>query len=190
MALTGGLRAETGGIELPIHEAWRLRPGGSVRIRAADGARGYLAIGGGLVVERVLGSAATDLRAGFGGLEGRALRAGDRLEVGPMTGRPARWTGIASTGPIRIVAGPHPEAIEALRADWTVAVEADRTGVRLDGPRDRGRRSALDGIAARRDPGPAGRQADRHARRPTGDRRLSRARRPSSEPISGAWRSC
>ncbi len=57
MALTGGLRVETGGIELPINEAWRLRPGGSVRIRAADGARGYLAIGGGLVVEPVLGSA-------------------------------------------------------------------------------------------------------------------------------------
>ena len=138
MALTGGLRAEAGGIELPIHEAWRLRPGGSVRIRAADGARGYLAIGGGLVVERVLGSAGTDLRAGFGGLEGRALRAGDRLEVGPMTGRPARWTGTPSTGPIRIVAGPHPEAIEALGADWTVAVEADRAGVRLDGPRIEG----------------------------------------------------
>ena len=138
MALTGGLRAEAGGIELPIHEAWRLRAGGSVRIRAADGARGYLAIGGGLVVERVLGSAATDLRAGFGGLEGRALRAGDRLEVGPMTGRPARWTGTSSTGPIRIVAGPHPEAIEALGADWTVAVEADRAGVRLDGPRIEG----------------------------------------------------
>ena len=51
MALTGGLRAETGGIALPAHEAWQLRPGGSVRIRAADGARGYLAIGGGLVVE-------------------------------------------------------------------------------------------------------------------------------------------
>ena len=34
MALTGGLRAETGGIELPLHEAWQLRPGGSVRIRA------------------------------------------------------------------------------------------------------------------------------------------------------------
>ena len=40
----------------------------------------------------------------------------------------------------------------------------------------RGRRGAVDGIAARRDPGSAGRQADRHARRPTGDRRLSRAR--------------
>ena len=138
MALTGGLRAEAGAIELPIHEAWRLRPGGSVRIRAADGARGYLAIRGGFLVERVLGSTATDLRAGFGGLEGRALLAGDRLEVGPMTGPTARWTGTRSTGPIRIVAGPHTAAIDALAAEWTVAVEADRAGVRLDGPRIEG----------------------------------------------------
>ena len=134
MALTGGLRAEIGGVELPLHEAWRLRPGGSLRIRAADGARGYLAIAGGVLVEGVLGSKSTDLRAGFGGLEGRALRAGDRLDVGAMTGPPARWTGARSTGPLRIVAGPHPETIEALEGDWTVAIEADRTGVRLDGP--------------------------------------------------------
>ena len=36
------------------------------------------------------------------------------------------------------MAGPHPEAIDALRADWAVAVEADRAGVRLDGPRIEG----------------------------------------------------
>ena len=138
MALTGGLLAETGGVELPLHEAWQLRSGGSIRIRAAHGARGYLAIAGGLLVETVLGSKSTDLRGGFGGLEGRALRAGDRLEVGAMTGPPGRWTGAAAAGPIRIVAGPHPERIEALERDWTVAVEADRTGVRLDGPRIEG----------------------------------------------------
>jgi len=135
MALTGGLRAEAGGVQLPIREAWQLRASSSVRIQSADGARGYLAIGGGLVVEAVLGSVATDLRTGFGGFDGRALHAGDRLEVGTMTGRPARWTGRASIGPIRIVAGPHPETLPDLVADWTVAVEADRTGVRLDGPR-------------------------------------------------------
>ena len=67
VALTGGLRATSGGIELPRHEAWRLRPGASVRIAAGDGARGYLVVGGGLVVERVLGSTSTDLRTGFGG---------------------------------------------------------------------------------------------------------------------------
>ncbi|MGL5018052.1 MAG: 5-oxoprolinase subunit PxpB [Luteolibacter sp.] len=42
--------------------------------------RACLAVSGGLRVPRLLGSMATDLRAGFGGLHGRALRAGDRLE--------------------------------------------------------------------------------------------------------------
>jgi biotin-dependent carboxylase-like uncharacterized protein len=135
LALTGGLRATSGGIELPRHEAWRLRPGASVRIDAADGARGYLAVSGGIVVDEVLGSRSTDLRTGFGGHEGRALRAGDRLEVGPAVGPPARWSGIVATGPIRIVEGPHADGLDALATVWAVGVEADRTGVRLDGPR-------------------------------------------------------
>ena len=133
-ALTGGLSASIGGVELPGHEAWRLRAGATLRIHAGHGARGYLAVAGGLIVDDVLGSPSTDLRTGFGGLDGRALRVGDRLVVGPSTGDPNRWTGSTATGPIRIVAGPHPEFMSALEADWTVAVEADRTGVRLDGP--------------------------------------------------------
>ena len=135
MALTGGLRAAAGGIDLPASEAWRLRPGTAIRILPGDGARGYLAVAGGIAVNEVLGSASTDLRTGFGGLEGRALRAGDRLEVGPTVGRPSRRAGSSPSGPIRIVRGPHPEAFAALEAEWTVAVEADRSGVRLDGPR-------------------------------------------------------
>ena len=45
------------------------------------GVRACLAVAGGLRVPEILGSAATDLRAGFGGFHGRALRAGDRLEI-------------------------------------------------------------------------------------------------------------
>jgi biotin-dependent carboxylase-like uncharacterized protein len=133
LALTGGLRATSGGIDLAGHQASRLRPGASVRIRPANGVRGYLAIDGGLLVEEVLGSASTDLRSGFGGHDGRALRAGDRLEFAATAGRPGRWTGDMPTGPIRITPGPHPEGLGALEREWTVAVEADRTGVRLDG---------------------------------------------------------
>ncbi|UOQ97759.1 biotin-dependent carboxyltransferase family protein [Hymenobacter sp. 5317J-9] len=46
---------------------------------AVAGSRSYLAVAGGLAVAPVLGSRSTYLRAGFGGLEGRALRAGDHL---------------------------------------------------------------------------------------------------------------
>jgi 5-oxoprolinase (ATP-hydrolysing) subunit C len=135
MALTGGLRATSGGIDLPAREAWRLRRGATIRIEPAHGARGYLAVGGGLVIDEVLGSRSTDLRTGFGGHQGRALRAGDRLEIGPTAGRPARWAGVDAGGPIRIVEGPHPRDLGGLAGEWTIAVEADRTGIRLDGPR-------------------------------------------------------
>lgn len=47
------------------------------------GARLYLAFAGGLGVPRVLGGAGTVVAARFGGHEGRALQAGDRLAIGP-----------------------------------------------------------------------------------------------------------
>lgn len=50
--------------------------------KLTGGVRACLAVAGGLRVPPVLGSMATDLRAGFGGLHGRALRAGDRLDFG------------------------------------------------------------------------------------------------------------
>ena len=45
------------------------------------GARVYLAIAGGIDVPEVLGSRSTHVLTRMGGLEGRALRAGDRLRT-------------------------------------------------------------------------------------------------------------
>jgi 5-oxoprolinase (ATP-hydrolysing) subunit C len=130
LALTGGLHATI----LAPTEARTVAAGTTVRIEPGHGARGYLAVAGGVVVEPVLGSFSTDLRSGFGGLDGRALRAGDRLAVGTPTGTGGRWIGRRDSGPIRIVRGVYPTGFERLLAEWTVAVEADRAGVRLDGP--------------------------------------------------------
>ena len=44
--------------------------------------RTWLAVSGGIDVPLVLGSRSTDLKAGFGGLQGRALKKGDRLPLG------------------------------------------------------------------------------------------------------------
>jgi allophanate hydrolase subunit 2 len=41
--------------------------------------RTYLAVAGGIDVPVVLGSRSTDLKAGFGGHQGRALKRGDKL---------------------------------------------------------------------------------------------------------------
>jgi antagonist of KipI len=138
VALTGAaFDATLDGLPLPGFAGLPVRPGTLLRMGAGGGARGYLAISGGIQVASVLGSMATDLRSGFGGHEGRALRGGDRLAFGTSTGAHRRWTGRLRHGPIRIVDGPHVGllGLDALTgASWVVGAEADRAGVRLDGP--------------------------------------------------------
>jgi len=131
VAVTGGLTATLDGMPMPTTAARSMRAGSVVRVESGPGARGYLAVAGGITVEWILGSAATDLRTGFGGHDGRALRAGDRLRCG-AGGRLLRWVGESSAGPIRIVDGPH--AGQPLAGTWRVSATADRAGVRLDGP--------------------------------------------------------
>lgn len=119
-------------------------PAGRLRIGALrDGVRAWLAICGGIDTPPVLGSRSTDLRGGFGGLDGRALRAGDRLPLGtydPIDAiaphAPAWWisldAGIARDAPIRFV--PACESAILLRDRvWRVDPRSDRQGLRLDG---------------------------------------------------------
>jgi allophanate hydrolase subunit 2 len=64
-----------------------LAPGETLVLgRAEAGCRCWLAVSGGLAVPQVMGSRSTFLPAGFGGLDGRPLRAGDRLECGAANG--------------------------------------------------------------------------------------------------------
>ena len=105
------------------------------------GTRSYLAVAGGIEAEPVLGSSSTDLRSGFGGIDGRAVRSGDVLRIGPASDpSPRRASALpAPEGPIRILGGPHPErfagdALDRLcAAAWAVSPAADRAGARLDG---------------------------------------------------------
>lgn len=108
------------------------------------GARVYLAVRGGIDVPVVLGSRATDLRAGFGGHHGRALRAGDRLRIAADPSAPPASGSVAvavppSDRPVRILPGPHlehfdPDVLDALCAvPWSVSPKADRMAYRLDG---------------------------------------------------------
>lgn len=122
---------------------------GSPRI----GCRAWLAISGGVDVPIALGSRSTDLRAQFGGFEGRALRDGDEISLGPRAGSPTPATGISSwTAPHDWVspAKRHPILRFVRGVDWprfntsglqllasetfTVSPDSDRMGVRFDGP--------------------------------------------------------
>ncbi len=65
---------------LPPGRAHLVRAGTHLHFeRRLKGARAYMALAGGIAVPPVLGSAATCLAGGFGGIGGRPLRPGDRL---------------------------------------------------------------------------------------------------------------
>lgn len=134
--------AEFGGMPrwqpLSISRGTRLKLG-----VAKNGYRGYLAVAGGIAVSPVLGSRSTNVRGGFGGLEGRILRDRDRLPVVPVqrrvTGRwhiDERMLPVYSHAPIlRVLPGAQaPDFGRALytRA-FTVSPQLDRMGVRLRG---------------------------------------------------------
>jgi antagonist of KipI len=137
-ALVGALGATVDGMPWAPGVSREMRAGSIIRVSDGEDARAYLAFGGGIVVEPVLGSTSTDLRTGFGGVDGRALRAGDRLQVGRNRSHELRrWVGRPPSGPIRIVAGPHAERLRLERltdTPWRVGLQSDRTGARLDGP--------------------------------------------------------
>ncbi len=109
------------------------------------GARAYVAFGGGVQVPLVLGSAATDIRGRLGGLAGRALRAGDRVPIGPPRGAlphraPAGEVAVAlPEGPCAVLPGPMADAwsagaFEVLCATpFDVTTSSDRMGYRLHG---------------------------------------------------------
>ena len=139
VALVGRFDATIDGLALAAVRPGRsVRVGSLLRIEGGVDARGYVAVAGGIDVEAVLGSVSTDLRSGFGGVEGRALRAGDRLAIGagnPARDRRAGWAA-RPAGPIRVVAGPHADrfpADELTSGTWRIGTLADRTGVRLEG---------------------------------------------------------
>jgi len=95
--------------------------------------RTILAIDGGIDVPLVLGSRTTDLMAAMGGFEGRALRAGDRLGLGPANAAALH----ASVAPPRVDVAlrtiAQPLADHLFGRWWTIGHESNRMGYRLKG---------------------------------------------------------
>src|SRR6202012_3003789 len=71
---------EVDGVRVPNAKALEVRQSALLQCgRITDGARAYLAIAGGFKALRVMGTAATYVNEGFGGLESRLIRSGDVL---------------------------------------------------------------------------------------------------------------
>lgn len=147
VVITGG---EPGGASM--NRPQRIGAGERLRLgRMKTGCRAYLAVAGGLVAPRVLGGCGTDLRGGFGGHEGRALRAGDVLHTrrverkirGHWRVDPAILPAYSDQPVVRVVAGPQAGEFEGTLAgrEFIVGPESDRMGLRLQGEPLRPRRS-------------------------------------------------
>jgi antagonist of KipI len=147
IALCGG-----GFGDLPDWRLVRVSAGGEISLeRNREGCRGYLAVAGGLDVPRVLGGGGTDLRGGFGGHEGRALRAGDILKVkrGLLEAHSMRpdaalhhfiapeiRPAYSRSPTVRVVRGAEAGEFsgEFFQHLFTVEAHSDRMGLRLAGP--------------------------------------------------------
>jgi antagonist of KipI len=145
-----------------------LPPGHASHVAAGDvvefgvpqhGCRAWLAISGGIDVPLVLGSRATDVRTGFGGLDGRRIQDGDEIPLLPNPDRavmllrrlakqevghwspPRQWTNANPAKAIlRFVPGTEWSRLSSGDSDifktqsFSVSTDSDRMGIRLNGP--------------------------------------------------------
>ncbi|SDJ86202.1 biotin-dependent carboxyltransferase family protein [Streptomyces indicus] len=109
---------------------------------ALSGVRSYVAVSGGLDVDPVLGSRATDLLSGLGPAP---LADGTVLPLGPVTAAPARMDLAPQPAPptelvLRIALGPRddwftPAALRTLTTrTYRVSATSNRIGLRTEGP--------------------------------------------------------
>lgn len=141
-----GATVEMGGSTLPPAMTLLGEAGDEITLHLPERRFAHIAFGGGVAVPEVLGSRSTYLTGGFGGHEGRRLKTGDRLPLGPArTTWSMAWTDRiaeflpAARGPIRAVPGPQVELFDPgsldrlLGGGLAVGRSADRMGYRLEG---------------------------------------------------------
>ncbi len=121
------------------------REGDVLFVDGTGGLRTCLCISGGINVAPVMDSRSTYVRGGFGGLDGRPLRAGDRLPLGiggaKLKSAPAELVPQYSREPVlRAVPGPQDDFIspagmkDFFSNRYEVSARADRMGIALSGP--------------------------------------------------------
>jgi antagonist of KipI len=136
------------GVPLPMWTSIEIREGQTARFGPSrSGARAYLCVQGGIAVESFLGSASTHVLSGLGGFEGRALRKGDRVEVGAANSlfrkrvlSPEALENLQPRKVIRITDGPQSDWFT--ESSWKtfcasafrVSEQSNRMGIRLEGP--------------------------------------------------------
>lgn len=149
VAVTGAdLEPQVNGNPAPMWTAFAIQTGDELGFgRRKLGTRAYIAVAGGFLGDRWLGSMSTNLMTARGGMHGRALVAGDALAAGEtLVPEESGRTLEESLRPryedhtLHAVAGPHatrltPDSRSALfGARFTLSPDSNRMGYRLDGP--------------------------------------------------------
>lgn len=152
IAITGGnFSPKLNGRTITMWKALKVNKGDELRFgNYIDGCRAYIAFSGGIQTPKVMGSQSTFIRGSYGGIEGRALKTGDRLPVGisyrkmdDIVGRRIRPEDIpdfVTARPIQLILGPHEQEftdeslVSFLNQPYSVSNESDRMGYRLQGP--------------------------------------------------------
>jgi antagonist of KipI len=148
VALTGSdFGATLDGAPIELWTSIEASPGQTLRLGSTrSGARSYLCVHGGIDVKPFLGSASTHILSGLGGLDGRPLRKGDVLNIGPAIASFRKRTLAAQVlerllprKVLRVTPGPQSDWFPQSSHDlfyasaYRVTEEANRMGLRLDG---------------------------------------------------------
>jgi biotin-dependent carboxylase-like uncharacterized protein len=131
---------------LPAGMTLLAEEGDQITLHVPERRFAYIAFGGGIDVPDLLGSRSTYLPGGFGGHEGRRLKTGDRLPLGPTVRRfNTGWSDAMAEflpppgGPVRLVPGPQVDLFDSDAVDRLLAGKlavgrgSDRMGYRLEG---------------------------------------------------------
>jgi biotin-dependent carboxylase-like uncharacterized protein len=147
-AIGAALEVASGGASRTVAagQSVRLSRGDRLTVGPCDATLvAYLAVEGGFALPGDLGSLATFVRAGLGGIDGRPLKKGDLLPLASAAAperaerRAPKWD-LAPPKRVRVVFGPQDDHFTdrarqtLIESGYTVSRQSDRMGMRLEGP--------------------------------------------------------
>lgn len=167
ISITGGdFDPKINGEKIPMYHAVEVKMGDELEMGfCKSGTWGYIAFAGGLDVPLVMGSRSTDVKCGIGGINGRKIKDGDKIDfinsVKKLPNMKERFVEAPDYSEevvnIRVTMGPQDDYFTQdgidtfLSNEYSVTHEIDRMGYRLDGPEiehnEKGADIVSDGIA-------------------------------------------
>lgn len=152
IAVTGAdMNPDIDGENIELYKSVRVHRGQTLHMAmAVKGCRSYIAVRGGIDVEKVMGSRSTNLKCGIGGYQGRKLEKGDILTIGitddlddheieMLNHKKISAEEFEPEITVRVIEGPQDnyfteKGLESFyNTGYRVSAESDRMGIRLDG---------------------------------------------------------